>query len=52
MQYLMLTVVGQQGLADWLAMTEVERDDYVALHVSWFREHHEHITGEQIHDSR
>ena len=45
MQYLMLTVVGQQGAADWEAMTEAERADYIALHVSWFREHDEHITG-------
>ena len=45
MQYLMLTVVGEQGRADWEAMTDAERAAYVERHEAWFRDHHAHITG-------
>jgi hypothetical protein len=45
MKFVMFTYVGEQGVAEWEAMSAEERAAYVALHQAWFRTHGEHVRG-------
>ena len=45
MRFVMFTVVGEQGAAEWDAMPGEERRAFIELHDAWFREHREQIFG-------
>jgi hypothetical protein len=45
MRFVMFTVVGEQGAAEWEAMSGEECRAFMQLHDAWFREHREQING-------
>jgi hypothetical protein len=45
MRFVLLTYVGEQGVARWDAMSSDQRQAYVDEHVAWFRKHGEKIAG-------